>query len=230
MAEDRERWFQIEHENVEKQFCGRITMEEVQHYITHPGLEEELLRQMVEIRKDLLGLDNQNTGIEAEIYQTIQEGVHYDDTGGSRSGKKKDLGDLLSVTQKMIQSHRRELSVRYQMLLAKSEQYHRLGLVYDTLDSASKEVLRRLYVDKEKWEWIEADMNISHRKLLNIRKQAMKDMLERYHSDLSNYQLAMQSTFTKPGSESEQHHESKSSTGMTGQILLTMPEGKEKVK
>ncbi len=227
MAEDRERLFRIEREDSEIQFWNRITMEEVQYYITHPGIEEGLVEQMVEVRKDLLGLDNQNSGIEAEIYQTIQEGIHYDDTGGSGSGKRKDLGDLLSVTQKMIQSHRKELSVRYQMLLEKREQYHRLGLVRDTLDPVSKQVLHRLYVDKEKWEWIEADMDISHRKLLNIRKQAMKDMLERYHSDLSNYQLAMQSTFSEPG---QQYHETKSSTGMTGQILLTMPEGKEKVK
>ncbi len=212
---------------MEKETRRNITLEEVQYYITHPGLEVELARQMVEIRRDISGLDDQNSGIVAEIYKTMQEGIHYDETGGSGSGRKRDLSDLLSDTQRMLQNHRDELSVKYQMLMEKREEYHRLGLVYDSLDPFSKDVLHRLYVDKEKWEWIEADMDISHRKLLGIRKQALQDMLDRYHSDLSNYQLALQSTFMEKGTERKQ--ETKRNTGMAGQILLAIPEGKGKV-
>lgn len=214
--------------DMEKESRCTITLKEVQYYITHPGLEGELTRQMVEIRRDICGLDDQNSSIVAEIYKTMQESIHYDDTGGSRSGKKRDLSDLLSDTQRMIQNHREELSAKYQMLLKKKEECHRLSLVYDTLDSTCKDILHRLYVDRDKWEWIEADMDISHRKLLGIRKQAMQDMLERYHSDLSNYQLALQSTFTEK--QTRQHQNQKSGTNITGQILITIPEGKEKVK
>lgn len=211
---------------MEKETRRNITLEEVRYYVTHPGLEGELARQMVEIRRDISGLDDQNSGIVAEIYKTMQEGIHYDETGGSRPGKKRDLSDLLSDTQRIIQNHRDELSVKYQMLMEKKEEYHRLGLAYDSLEPFSKEILHRLYVDRDKWEWIEADMDISHRKLLGIRKQALQDILDRYHSDLSNYQLALQSTFVE---KAERKQETKRNAGMAGQILLAMPEGKEKV-
>lgn len=201
---------------------GSISLEMVEYYISHPNCKEKIYEQMLEVRKDILELNDQNNSVVKDIVKTIQVGIHYDDTGGSSSGKKKDLGDILTITQKMIQEHREELFVKYKQLLNKSEHYHRLGLVYDTLDSSSKEILDRLYVKKEKWEYIEYDLDISHRKVLGIRKQALLDMLNRYNSDLTNYQLALQSTCDVVKKELKKREKRKDSPVLTGQMKLIL--------
>lgn len=205
-------------------YCTSLEM--VEYYVSHPDCTEKLYEQMLKVRKDILELNDQNSSVVKDIVETIQVGVHYSDTGGSSSGKKKDLGDILSVTQKMIQEHRKELCVKYQQLLNKSEYYHRLGLVFDTLDSSSKEILNRLYVKKEKWEWIEYDLGISHRKVLGIRKQALLDMLNRYNSDLTNYQLALQSTNDVVEKEPKKREKRKDNPVLTGQMELVL-DGKD---
>ncbi len=202
------------------------SLENVIYYISHPACTKELYEQMLEVRRDILELNNQNSAVVRDIITTIQVGIHYDDTSGSGSGKKKDLGDLLSVTQKMIQEHREELSIKYQLLLEKSEHYHRLELVYDTLDSTSKEILNRLYVKKEKWECIEYDLDLSHRKVLGIRKQALLDMLNRYNSDLTNYQLALQSTVDVVAKEPKKREKLKDNPVLSGQMELIL-DGKD---
>lgn len=167
-----------------------ITREEVLFFVSNPKYLEQLRRQALDLKKELYNWDEQHSSLTADIYETSQVGVHYDKTGGSHSGKKKDLGDLLLLTRKMIEEHREELAIRYRNVLEHMDQCHRLRLVYDTLDETSKEVLNRIYTKKEKWEWIEHKMQLSHRKLADIRKEAVLTMQIRYNSEYTNSQLA----------------------------------------
>ncbi len=168
----------------------QITVEEVHYYISNPNYSEELHKQALELRKEICELDMQHGSLVEDIYETSQVSVHYDSNGGSASGKKKDLADLLLITKRMIEEHREELTLKYRVLLEHMVQCHRLRLTFETLDATSREVLNRLYVKKEKWEWIEHDLGLSHRKMVTVRKDAILMMHSRYNSELTNRQLA----------------------------------------
>ena len=168
----------------------QITVEEVHYYISNPNYSEELHKQALELRKEICELDMQHGSLVEDIYKTSQVSVHYDSNGGSSSGKKKDLADLLLITKRMIEEHREELALKYRVLLEHMDQCHRLRLTFETLDATSREVLNRLYVKKEKWEWIEHDLGLSHRKMVTVRKDAILMMHSRYNSELTNRQLA----------------------------------------
>ena len=169
---------------------NQITVEEVHFYISNPNYSEELHKQALELRKEICELDMQHGSLVEDIYKTSQVSVHYDSNGGSSSGKKKDLADLLLITKRMIEEHREELALKYRVLLEHMDQCHRLRLTFETLDATSREVLNRLYVKKEKWEWIEHDLGLSHRKMVTVRKDAILMMHSRYNSELTNRQLA----------------------------------------
>lgn len=168
----------------------QITVEEVHYYVSNPNYLKELQKQALDLRKELRDLDDQHSSLIEDIYETSQVSVHYDNNSGSGSGKKKDLADLLLITKRMIEEHREELTLKYRILLEHMDQCHRLRLTFETLDATSREVLTRLYVGKEKWEWIEHDLDLSHRKMVSIRKDAILTMHSRYNSELTNRQLA----------------------------------------
>lgn len=129
----------------------------------------------------------------------------------------------------MIEEHRKEYYWKYQTILHQIETCHRLSLVYDTLDAVTREVLNRLYKKKETWECIEYELQLSHRKLLSIRRKAIADIQYRYNSKMTNLQLAKQcdrAVFTPPKSPTKIQKET---TNIEGQLSLTvMLEGKEK--
>lgn len=74
--------------------------------------------------------------------------------------------------------------------LVRIEKNHRLRLVLATLPPLSKEVLIRIYRKKEKWEYIEQHLDISHSKLARLKKKALQDVCEIYDSSYTNRQLA----------------------------------------
>lgn len=210
---------------------GEITIgtEEVQDYLSNPNYMEQLQKQSLEVRRQIAELDVQHSGIVAEIVTTSQVGISYDDNAGDSTGRKRDLSDVLDVTKKMIEEHRKEYYWKYQTILHQIETCHRLSLVYDTLDAVTREVLNRLYKKKETWECIEYELQLSHRKLLSIRRKAIADIQYRYNSKMTNLQLAKQcdrAVFTPPKSPTKIQKET---TNIEGQLSLTvMLEGKEK--
>lgn len=211
---------------------GEITIgtKEVQDYLSNPNYMEQLQEQSLEVRRQIVELDVQHSGIVAEIVTTSQVGISYDDNaGGSQNGRKRDLSDVLDVTKRMIEEHRKEYYWKYQTILHQIETCHRLSLVYDTLDAVTREVLNRLYKKKETWECIEYELQLSHRKLLSIRRKAIEDMQYRYNSKMTNLQLAKQcdqAVFTPPKSPKKVQKET---TNIEGQLSLTVIlEGKEK--
>lgn len=211
---------------------GEITIgtKEVLDYLSNPNYMEQLQEQSLEVRRQIVELDVQHSGIVAEIVTTSQVGISYDDNaGGSQNGRKRDLSDVLDVTKRMIEEHRKEYYWKYQTILHQIETCHRLSLVYDTLDAVTREVLNRLYKKKETWECIEYELQLSHRKLLSIRRKAIEDMQYRYNSEMTNLQLAKQcdqAVFTPPKSPKKVQKET---TNIEGQLSLTVIlEGKEK--
>ncbi len=211
---------------------GEITIgtKEVLDYLSNPNYMEQLQEQSLEVRRQIVELDVQHSGIVAEIVTTSQVGISYDDNaGGSQNGRKRDLSDVLDVTKRMIEEHRKEYYWKYQTILHQIETCHRLSLVYDTLDAVTREVLNRLYKKKETWECIEYELQLSHRKLLSIRRKAIEDMQYRYNSKMTNLQLAKQcdqAVFTPPKSPKKVQKET---TNIEGQLSLTVIlEGKEK--
>lgn len=200
---------------------GEITTNEVLEYLSNPDYMEQLQKQSLEVRRQIAELDMQHGGIVAEIVTTSQVGISYDDNaGGSPTGRKRDLSDVLDVTKKMIEEHRKEYYWKYQTILRQIERCHRLSLVYDTLDAVTREVLNRLYKKNETWECIEYELQMSHRKVLSIRRKAITDIQYRYNSKMTNLQLAKQcdrAVFTpsKPPAKVQ-----KETTNIKGQLSL----------
>lgn len=54
---------------------------------------EKLLSEIKEI-------ESQRAEIEKDIIETVQSSIRYDTEGGGSSGKKRDLGNVLSMTKK----------------------------------------------------------------------------------------------------------------------------------
>lgn len=200
----------------------KITREEIRYYLSHPSSKDELQRQALDIRKKMAELDSQHSGIEREILETVQVAVHYDMGGGSsETGEKKDLSHVLDLTKRMLEGQREELYTEYQSIIEQMEKIHRLQIVYDTLSPLTREVLRRLWEENEKWEYIEIDMKISRRKIASIRKQALADIQNRFNSELTNFELVRQRNtafFKYQNPKCEQAKEKKET--ITGQLSL----------
>lgn len=144
---------------------------------------EKLLAEIKEI-------ESQRAEIEKDIIETVQSSIRYDTEGGGSSGKKRDLGNVLSMTKKILEEQIDSLTYSYQLNLVRIEKNHRLRLVLATLPPLSKEVLIRIYRKKEKWEYIEQRLDISHSKLARLKKKALQDVCEIYDSSYTNRQLA----------------------------------------
>lgn len=144
---------------------------------------EKLLAEIKEI-------ENQRAEIEKDIIETVQSSIRYDTEGGGSSGKKRDLGNVLSMTKKILEEQIDSLTYSYRLNLVRIEKNHRLRLVLATLPPLSKEVLIRIYRKKEKWEYIEQVLDISHSKLARLKKKALHDVCEIYDSNYTNMQLA----------------------------------------
>ena len=144
---------------------------------------EKLLAEIKEI-------ESQRAEIEKDIIETVQSSIRYDTEGGGSSGKKRDLGNVLSMTKKILEEQIDSLTYSYRLNLVQIEKNHRLRLVLATLPLLSKEVLIRIYRKKEKWEYIEQRLDISHSKLARLKKKALQDVCEIYDSSYTNRQLA----------------------------------------
>lgn len=144
---------------------------------------EKLLAEIKEI-------ESQRAEIEKDIIETLQSSIRYDTEGGGSSGKKRDLGNVLSMTKKILEEQIDSLTYSYRLNLVRIEKNHRLRLVLATLPPLSKEVLIRIYRKKEKWEYIEQRLDISHSKLARLKKKALQDVCEIYDSSYTNRQLA----------------------------------------
>ena len=134
---------------------------------------EKLLAEIKEI-------ESQRAEIEKDIIETVQSSIRYDTEGGGSSGKKRDLGNVLSMTKKILEEQIDSLTYSYRLNLVRIEKNHRLRLVLATLPPLSKEVLIRIYRKKEKWEYIEQRLDISHSKLARLKKKALQDVCEIY--------------------------------------------------
>ena len=144
---------------------------------------EKLLAEIKEI-------ESQRAEIEKDIIETVQSSIRYDTEGGGSSGKKRELGNVLSMTKKILEEQIDSLTYSYRLNLVRIEKNHRLRLVLATLPPLSKEVLIRIYRKKEKWEYIEQRLDISHSKLARLKKKALQDVCEIYDSSYTNRQLA----------------------------------------
>lgn len=144
---------------------------------------ENLLAEIKEI-------ESQRAALEKDIIETVQTSIHYDSEGGGSSGKKRDLGNVLSMTKKILEDQIASLTYSYRLTLQQIEKNHRLRLVIATLPTLSKEVLIRTYRKKEKWEYVEQVLDISHSKLARLKKKALQDVCEIYDSGYTNIQLA----------------------------------------
>ena len=144
---------------------------------------EKLLSEIKEI-------ESQRAEIEKDIIETVQSSIRYDTEGGGSSEKKRDLGNVLSMTKKILEEQIDSLTYSYRLNLVRIEKNHRLRLVLATLPPLSKEVLIRIYRKKEKWEYIEQRLDISHSKLARLKKKALQDVCEIYDSSYTNRQLA----------------------------------------
>lgn len=166
-----------------------IREEDVIRFLKDPDVDIMERKEALSIRERLHDIERQRETLEQEIMETIQMKVTYSDIRTS-SGKRRDLYDILAATKSMLAAQEADMTTQYMNLLARAEDNHRLKLSYDALTPISREILAAIYQRDEKWEYIEHRMNLSHSKLVRLRKQAIEDISHLFESELSNHQLA----------------------------------------
>ena len=142
-----------------------------------------------EIRKQIEQVKEHRQEIEKEIIETTQMAVNYGKVGGS-SGKHQDLGDILFQTYEQLTKEIDDLVTKYKQAQKEIEIYHRLNLIYQTLDSETKMYLEKIYVNEEKIESVAASMDISPRTLIRKKNRVLKNMVEMFNSTMSNKSIA----------------------------------------
>lgn len=166
-----------------------IREEDVIRFLKNPDVDIMERKEALSIREKLHDIERQREALEQEIMETIQMKVTYSDIRTS-SGKKRDLYDILAATKSMLAAQEADITTQYMNLLARAEDNHRLKLSFDALAPMSREILSAIYQRDEKWEYIEHRLNLSHSKLVRLRKQAIEDICRLFGSKLSNRQLA----------------------------------------
>ncbi len=169
-----------------------ITQEEIKYFIKNPQLVSELRTHTMVLQKRIAEVEDQYGNIMKEVCESIQMGVHYDAQAGSGSGKVRDLGDIMEMTRKMLGMQHNDLMAQMLKSLNQMEKIHRLLLVIDTLSATQRYIIQKIDGEKELWEALAIDMNMSKMQLSRIRRQTIKDIEKRFNSSLTNGQLARQ--------------------------------------
>lgn len=169
-----------------------ITKEEIMYYIKNPSLSNILWQQAKEVRERMINLNEALEEIKNEIIETSQVSVKMSQTPRSVTNNKKDLFDCIESTEKQTRNYYKELTMRYEILMEQMAEVKRVWLVYDTLLPLEREIIKRLYIDNEKWETVENELGINHRILVKKVSNTWEVIRESCLSSASDMELARQ--------------------------------------
>lgn len=169
-----------------------ISKEEIMYYLKNPNLSEILWQQAKEVRERMINLDASLEEIKNEVIRTTQVSAKISPTPRSITNNKKDVFDCIENTENQVKDYYEELTIRYEMIMTQLAEIKRVWIVYDTLLPLEREIIRRLYIDNEKWESVENELGINHRILVKKVSDTWELIREKYLSSASDMELAAQ--------------------------------------
>lgn len=166
--------------------------EVIVYYLQETDLEKKLWKQARELRIKMIEIQEYQEQLRTEMIYTYQTQVSMSDTPRSKTNSVKDIDDVIQQTENRLRTYERELRYAYASVLDQIEECKRVHLAYGTLLPMDREIIKRLYIDNQKWEAVEIDTGINHRILVRDVNEIFKVLSEKIDSSLSNIELAKQ--------------------------------------
>ena len=169
-----------------------VEKEVIVYYLQDVDLEKKLWEQAKELRIKILDIQEYQEQLRTEMIYTSQIQVSMSETPRSKTNKIKDVDDVIQQTENQLRTYEKELRCSYARVLEQIEECKRVHLAYGTLLPRDREIIKRLYIDNQKWEAVEIDTGINHRILVRDVKEIFRILSEKIDSNLSNIEFAKQ--------------------------------------
>jgi hypothetical protein len=160
------------------------------YYLADPDMESKLWEQAREVRLRIINLQEERDKLRNEIIYSGQIAIGISDTPKSKTNNLQDIGNVIENTDKKLKNYEMELLLEYNRILSEIDEYKRVHLVYDTLLPREREIIKKLYIENQKWEAVESDTGINHRILVDTINQIFNEISQKFDSSLSNTEIA----------------------------------------
>lgn len=162
------------------------------YYLQNKDLEKNLWKRAKDVRQMIFELQEEKESFRNEILYNSQVQVKISDQPRSNTNAIKDINDVIEQTDKRFCAYEKELLHEYAGLLDQLDVCKRVMLAYRTLLPIEREIVKRLYIQNEKWVAVETDLHLNHRILVQNVKDIFATLSEKIDSGLSNIELARQ--------------------------------------
>lgn len=170
----------------------RLDEMQVLGILSDPGLESKLYEELTQALEKIRLQSRNMEELEMEVISasSIRSCAMKEiPSTGSAQATNAGLMTVLENGQKLQREYLLSLREQVCVITEQIETVQRVGLAYQTLIPEYRYILAGLYIENYKWSYMESVMGISHRTLLKKRKEAIKDLLDRYHSSYSLREL-----------------------------------------
>lgn len=147
---------------------------------------DELKRNLKEER---LAIYSTVTDRDEVLESILLSGAKYKDIPFRNNTKKDVLFGALEREEQFVKEEALLLQEKIKQLTLQEEILQRVQICSQELPLEQREVIKRLYIDKEGFENAEMSMQVNHRIFLGIRKKAIRTMLQLYFSKYSNKEI-----------------------------------------
>ncbi len=114
----------------------------------------------------------------------------------AKGGLPKGLTEIVEQHDKLMNDRISEISAGIEMLMKEEESLRRVWVCYQALSYEEYEIITRLYVKKEPYKQVEAELEYSHGKFEKLRKEGLEDIISLYDSDMG-YEKLCALSYTK---------------------------------
>ncbi len=127
----------------------------------------------------------------------------------SGKGTHKDLADVLLKYYKYMDDQKKQYTDLFRTLIDREMRTERIWMCFLLLDEPYYGYIKRLYVDGEKYDTVEAESGFSRQVFGKYRKEAMELIIRFYNSDKNMLELSEQSQKSLLHKEKEMIKETK---------------------
>ena len=195
----------------------KLTEKQIQKILRHRKGELSRIRdKMLMLYDDLKGIHDSELMKGAALGSPRLTGMP------SGKGEHRDLGDIYLKYRRAVYERDEELRKMMWYLSEEEDSICRVWLCFYALQDPYYTILKRLYVDGEKYQIVEAEFGGSHKTFEKHRSNAMTLMTKLYHSDMTDAQIIAQSAVNDPGMDKPSRN--KKHTEEYDQICLNLEE------
>lgn len=149
------------------------------------GKKNEMICKIVSQRTMALNeIKNKDAILEAVAYQPINI-----TNSTSKSNNHKDLYDVLERQEKIMKESNIVYLEMLNSLMEEEEEINRIWICFNQLPLEQYEILYRLYVLGQKYEFCKSILEIDHRTFIDRRQCGMRNILSLYGSEYSDREI-----------------------------------------